>query len=485
VEGLIPAARDRAERRARRQAARRTGGIWHAEWAWLPDRGMVADVLLEADAAGRLTRVESGAPRPDRATRLRGVTIPGLANAHSHAFHRALRGRVHRGAGDFWVWREQMYALARRLDPERYHQLARACFAEMALAGITLVGEFHYLHHSASGRPYRTPNVMAEALRQAAADAGVRLTLLDTLYLRSGFEGRPLDPVQRRFSDGDVERWEQRVDDLTGAWSTAAQARVGAAIHSVRAVDRTSIKLAAAHARAGDLPLHIHLSEQLAENEACLGAHGCTPTELLVEAGALGEWATAVHATHVTGSDLDLLAAAGTGVCLCPTTERDLADGIGPARAMADRRIALSLGSDSHAVIDLFEEARAVELHERLLSGTRGGLRPESLLATATEHGAAALGWPEAGVLAAGRLADFVTIGLDSVRLAGTRPPNLAPAVVFAAAAADVTDVVVGGRPVVREGRHWLIEDVPAALGEAMAGVIPSSRGGRGARGPQ
>jgi formiminoglutamate deiminase len=456
---------------------------WLAEWAWLgPDLGIQPDVLLEAED-GRFTRVEPrGTGAEDRdggvggtamgeVVRLAGVTVPGLANAHSHAFHRALRGRTQAGAGDFWTWRERMYAVAADLDPDRYHALARACFAEMALAGVTVVGEFHYLHHGPGGVAYDEPNAMAEALRAAAADAGIRMTLLDALYLQGDVDGRPLDAVQQRFSDGDASRWVERVEVLRKAWTHDPTTRVGAAVHSVRAVDPASMAVVASLAEAAGLPLHAHVSEQPAENAACEAVHGCSPVALLADAGVLGPAATGVHATHVTSADLDLLAATGSAVCLCPTTERDLADGIGPARAVADRDVPLALGSDSHAVIDLFEEARAVELDERLASGRRGGLPAELLLAAATEVGAARLGWPDAGRLAVGRRADFATVGLDSVRLAGTRPDDLVAGLVFAATAADVSDVVVAGRPVVSAGRHLLVDDVPRALAAALSAV--------------
>jgi formiminoglutamate deiminase len=405
-------------------------------------------------------------------TRLAGVTLPGLANAHSHAFHRALRGRTHGAGGDFWTWREHMYTLAARLDPATYHALARACFAEMALAGVTIVGEFHYLHHGPGGVVYGDPNAMGEALRAAAADAGIGLTLLDALYLQGDVDGRPLDAVQQRFSDGDAGRWAERVAALSASWSGDAAARVGVAVHSVRAVDRASLPVVASlAAEQGGWPVHVHVSEQPAENRACAAVHGCSPVELLADAGVLGPAATAVHATHVTAADLDRLATTGSAVCLCPTTERDLADGIGPARALAARDVPLTLGSDSHAMIDLLEEARAVELDERLASGRRGGLPADGLLAAATVAGAARLGWPDAGRLAVGQRADLVTVGLDSVRLAGTRPDDLADALVFSATAADVTDVVVAGRPIVAGGRHLLVDDVSRALATALAAL--------------
>jgi formiminoglutamate deiminase len=238
----------------------------------------------------------------------------------------------------------------------------------------------------------------------------------------------------------------------------------------VRAVDEAAMATVAAWAAGRGAPLHLHLSEQPAENQACLAATGRTPAALAGSAGVLGPRTTAVHATHLTGDDVALLGATGTAVCLCPTTERDLADGIGPARALAAAGSPLCLGSDSNAVVDLFEEARAVELDERLATGRRGIHRPDDLLAAATQAGMAALGW-EAGRLAPGALADLVTVALDSVRLAGTRPAEAADQLVFAATAADVTSVVVSGRQVVRDGRHLLVGDVAAALDRAVTAL--------------
>jgi formiminoglutamate deiminase len=336
----------------------------------------------------------------------------------------------------------------------------------MALAGITAVGEFHYLHHDPAGRPYADPNAMGEALAEAAGRAGVRLTLIDTCYLRAGLDGRPLGGAQVRFGDGDAAGWAERA----GALRERPGLRVAAGIHSVRAVDEAAMATVAAWAAGRDAPLHLHLSEQRAENEACLAATGRTPAALAGSAGALGPRTTAVHATHLTDDDVARLGATGTGVCLCPTTERDLADGIGPAAALAAAGSPLCLGSDSNAVVDLFEEARAVELDERLASGRRGNHRPDDLLAAATGAGMAALGW-DAGRLAPGQLADLVTVGLDSVRLAGTRPADAADHLVFAAAPADITSVVASGHQVVQDGRHLLVADVPAALTRAIAAL--------------
>ncbi len=282
---------------------------WHAEWA-LVEGAIEPDCLLQADG-DHFTAVVPRAPRPADAERLRGVSLPGFANAHSHAFHRALRGRTESGRGTFWTWREQMYRLAATLTPDRYRALARATFAEMALAGVTCVGEFHYLHHDVDGGPYGNPNEMGEALLQAAAEAGVRITLLDTCYLAGGF-GRAVEGAQRRFSDGDAERWAARA----GALRPGAHARIGAAIHSVRAVPAGQMAAVVGWARERGTPLHVHLSEQRAENEECERACGRSPARLLADVGVLGPGSTVVHATHLSGADVELLGATGTAVCV-------------------------------------------------------------------------------------------------------------------------------------------------------------------------
>ncbi len=393
------------------------------EHALLPD-GVASGVRIEV-VDGVVTEVlvsRSG----ESATHVPGLTTPGMANCHSHAFHRALRGRTQAERGTFWTWREQMYAVAAELTPDSYHELARETYAEMRAVGITAVGEFHYLHHQPDGTPYDDPNAMGRALLAAADDAGVRIRLLDTCYLAAGF-GRAPEGVQRRYSDGDAHAWAERVAALDDE-------RVGVAIHSVRAVppEQLPVVVEAAQGR----PLHVHLSEQVAENDACLAATGRTPTRLLADAGALGPRTTAVHATHLTDDDVRLLGESGTRVCFCPTTERDLADGVGPSRRLHEAGAVLTLGSDSHAVIDLFEEMRAVELDERLVTQQRGHWSATELLAAATYDGHASLGLDDAGRIAVGQRADLVTVDLDTIRTrgAGATPEML----VFAAGGADV-----------------------------------------------
>jgi formiminoglutamate deiminase len=422
------------------------------ERAWV-DGTVQDDVRVEIED-GRFTSVTPGTPAGDH-SELPGLTVPGLANCHSHAFHRALRGRTQRGKGTFWTWRDQMYDVAARLDPDTYLELATATYREMVAAGITSVGEFHYLHHQPDGTPYDDPNEMGLVLVEAARRAGLRITLLDTCYLSAGF-GKPPAGPQVRFSDGDVDGWASRV----GAMGPQEHARIGGAYHSVRAVSPEQMK------RCSAAPLHIHLSEQTAENEQCLAAYGMTPTQVFAEAGHLTENNTVVHATHLTDDDIRLIGDARTYSCFCPTTERDLGDGIGPSRALHDAGSSLTLGSDSHAVIDLFEEMRAVELDERLGTRERGHWTAADLLSAATRHDS--LHWGDAGAIAVGQRADLVTIATDRVRTAGTGADE--HTAVYAAVAEDVTHVVVDGRVVFREGdREQLGRDLVDAIGRIWA----------------
>lgn len=416
-----------------------------AEFALLPT-GLARDVRFEV-ADGRFAAVQPGQPQAD-ARRLPGVVLPGFANCHSHAFHRALRGRTHDRGGTFWTWRDRMYAVAGRLDPDTYLALARATYAEMALAGVTSVGEFHYVHHQPDGTPYADPHAMGHALREAARDAGVRLTLLDTCYLAGGLTAdghTALAPEQRRFGDGDAEAWAAR----RGGLRDDDGFRVGAAVHSVRAVPFDQLRRVA-DLVGPEVAVHAHVSEQPAENDACRAHYGRTPVEQLDAAGLLDPRFTAVHAIHLTSSDITSLGRSGTSACFCPTTERDLADGIGPATTLRDNGVRLTLGSDQHAVIDLVEEARALEMHERLETLQRGRLTPADLLGAVTAHGT--IQWPDAGQLAPGARADLVAIRLDTPRTAGADPAQI----LLAATASDVDTVIRDGEEVVTGGRHRL-----------------------------
>ncbi|MFC6287305.1 formimidoylglutamate deiminase [Nocardioides sp. GCM10027113] len=440
------------------------------ERAWV-DGAVRDDVLVEV-ADGRFVAVVPGAPASperDRATRLAGLVLPGLANCHSHAFHRALRGRTQRERGTFWTWRDQMYGLAAGLDPDTYFALARATYREMAAAGVTAVGEFHYLHHGPGGTPYADANAMGHALVAAAREAGIRVALLDTCYLSSGF-GEPTEGVQRRYDDGDAHAWAGRAAALAAGVDDPGVV-VGAALHSVRAVPAEQMPVVAewAGAEAGRRPLHVHLSEQVAENEACVAEYARTPTEVLADHGVLGPLTSAVHATHLTDDDVALLGRSRTYADLCPTTERDLGDGIGPSRRLHDAGSRLTLGSDSHAVVDLFEEMRAVELDERLATQQRGHWTAAELLAAATRDGHASLGFADAGRIAVGDRADLVVVDTRSPRTAGTGADE--HTAVFAAVAEDVVAVMADGRWVVRQGdREEIGRELDAAISRSWEG---------------
>ncbi len=426
-----------------------TNRFW-CDQVWLGGDRAAERVLIEVAGNGLISSVTPDVESPPDALHLDGLTLPGFANGHSHAFHRLLRGRTNRGAGDFWTWREEMYRAAAQLDPDSYHELAKRVFSEMVAAGFTLVGEFHYLHHSPNGTHYQDPNAMGEALAAAAETVGIRLTLLDTLYLHGGLDGTylPPDSTQRRFSDRSAENWLVR-------WEKglrAAAVKRGVAIHSVRAVDPGSMKTIAGVADELGLVVHAHVSEQPGENAASLAVHGRTPTELFLDAGLLNERFTAVHATHLTPFDIRALGEAGATVCLCPTTERDLADGIAPTPELVAAGCRLSLGSDSQAVIDPFEESRAIELNQRLRTLRRGNHTPTSLLTAATAEGYRSLGWPEGGAIEVGRLADMVTVSFESDRLAMISERNRIEGALFAATASDVNAVVIGGT-LVRESK--------------------------------
>ncbi|EPR77213.1 Formiminoglutamic iminohydrolase [Leifsonia rubra CMS 76R] len=449
---------------------------WWAQYAWLEGDRAEVGVLIETDG-NRIVGVKRGVlDAPAGATQLPGVTIPGLVNSHSHAFHRALRGATQAESGSFWTWRERMYAVAARLQPDSYYRLARATFTEMLLAGITTVGEFHYLHHDTDGVPYAKPTAMAEAIASAASDAGIRLTILDTCYLVGGFGADSSEPhtppsiVQQRFSDQTAAGWAKRAT-RTRERLTGARTRVGAAVHSVRAVPADQLSAVAEWAHRNDAPIHAHVSEQPAEVEDCLRVYGKTPTQHLAQFGVLDRTATAVHATHLTPDDVDALGRVNAFACFCTTTEADLADGIGPAVDLVNQSVRLTVGTDSQAVIDILGEARWLELGQRLATNRRGHFSAAQLLETATTNGAASLGWKDLGSLSVGSLADFVTIALDSVRTAGFAADSILETVVFAAAPTDVTHVVVDGRLIVEDRVHPAFPDVSTELRESISAV--------------
>ena len=403
-------------------------GRWHAEQAWLGHRA--ENVLIEVEN-GRISAIEERIPAPPDAIALKGWTVPGFANVHSHAFQRLLRGEIESGGGDFWEWRAQMYRFT-EWDPADYFKHARLLFREMLEAGITAVGEFHYLHGHG--------NELGEALIDAAREEGIRITLIDACYLRGGMDGGPLEAEQLAFSDGDADSWARRMDEL----KETNGARIAAAIHSVRAVDPESMRVVATYARERRMPLHIHLAEQAAEVEACLAVEGVTPTELLQREGILGPDLTAVHAIHLNERDIRLLGENEVSICACSTTERDLGDRVGPLGALQAAGCDLAVGSDSNAVVDMLEEARGLELDQRRATGRRVLHQPEDLLRASTVNGMRTLGW-ESGELRTGMLADFVTLDAPRDLWREMSPSYL----IYGFSGRDVTNVVVGGETVV------------------------------------
>ncbi len=389
---------------------------------------------------------------------LGGLVTPGFSNCHSHAFHRLLRGRTNSEGGNFWSWQQLMYYAAERVDPDSYRELAILVYLEMIKAGFTSVGEFHYLHHDRRGKPYSNPNEMGYALRDAAERVGIRLGLLDACYLHGGLgpEGYlDLAGAQRRFSDQTVERYLGRVESI----QEGEDFRVSRAVHSVRAVNAEEMMEIFS---SSDL-VHLHLSEQRAENDRCLAYFKKSPLELVRDCGGLHSGTTLVHANHLSEGDFKVLAGRGVTVCACPSTEEDLGDGFAPIARFVDQETRISVGTDQNVVIDPFYEASQLENHERLSRMERGVLSPSQLWGSLLAHDS--LGFPDAGSLEPGMRADLVEIDLESIRTYGCSPSE----VIMSASGADVRTVIVAGKPVVANFHHPL-ED---SLGEIYRSLGP------------
>ncbi len=396
--------------------------------------------------------------------------LPGLVNAHSHAFQRLIRGRTEyavQGAGrdDFWSWREQMYRAAERMAPEDLYLASRQTFLEMARSGITTVGEFHYIHHAGDGTPYEDRLELARQVIRAAREVGLRICLLRVGYARAGHQV-PQNPRQRRFIDARAEDFLADAQALASMMRDDSLVTVGVAPHSVRAVSRSWLEATAA-AQAQFPAVHMHVAEQPKEIEACLAEHGRRPVELLADVGLLSPRFTAVHGIHLSDAEVALLGRARASVCACPSTERNLGDGVVPADALMAAGVRVCLGTDSQASIDLLDDARQLESHLRLVRGRRavldaGGGQVDGLalrlLESATVHGAEALGLP-VGRLAPGLPADFFTVDLNHPSLAGVDRESLIPALVFGAPQEAIREVAVAGRFIVEDGRHPLAED--------------------------
>ena len=420
-------------------------------------QGLQKNVIVSISDDGRIASMnqrdsgnQSVAPSDD--ILLPGIALlPGFVNTHSHVFQRALRGHTHRPLSKqdtFWTWRRAMYAEAQRLNPALLYEGALTTYREMLAAGYTSVGEFHYVHHQPGGQPYTDPNVMSEAVIQAGRDAGIRVVLLMTAYAQSGFN-RPPEEGQLRFCDESVDAYLNRVEALrvTGL-------PIGVAPHSVRAVPEKWFRTIADYSHRHQLPLHVHADEQRAEVEQCQAAHGCTPIELLERSGALGTMTTIVHATHANATEIAFLAQYGCTVCVCPTTEGDLGDGIAPYAELLAAQIPLAIGSDSNTRLDPIEELRWAEYSARMRYQRRRVLVADEmaspgplLLAYGARRGAAALGL-ETGVLAPGMLADFVAVDLNHPSLAGWNAEDFLDVLFFGASSNVISQTWVQGQRV-------------------------------------
>jgi formimidoylglutamate deiminase len=442
--------------------------------AWLPDfvytgGRFESGVALVCDAQGRITALTRETESAGRVVRLKNRAImPGLINAHSHAFQRVIRGRTERRTGahdSFWTWREMMYSAALRIGPEEIYDASRLAFLEMALGGITAVGEFHYIHRAPDGSSYMDANLMAKEVIRAARDVGLRIALLRVAYARSGYNVEP-NERQIRFLETNAEDYLRNVETLKTelARAEAATAWVGLAPHSVRAVPLEYLHEIVRYAKSEDgIPLHMHVAEQPAEISACVEEHGRTPVEFLDSENLLAQNFTGVHAIHITEEEARSLRRAGATVCACPTTERNLGDGIVPAEMLFAEGITVSLGTDSHAQIDLLEDARELEYHLRLQKLERAVLAPASddsptalarqLFDCATINGARSINCP-GGKLEVGQAADFFTVNLDDPSIAGATPDDLLSCIVFGLARTAVREVFVGGKQIIGEGQH-------------------------------
>jgi formimidoylglutamate deiminase len=417
----------------------------------------------------------AGASAPAAVVDLPGKALfPGFVNTHSHSFQRLIRGKSESRATsgrDFWSWRGTMYHAAAQLDPQDIYDVARMAFLEMLLSGTTTVGEFHYLHNAPGGRPYDDPNLLSKQIIAAAQSVGIRIVLLRSAYLRSGYE-LPPDQGQIRFFES-VSQFLENMEALGKEYpADSTEVRLGVAPHSLRAVPLRELKEIAAWTRERKLPLHMHVAEQIGENEACLREYGLTPVALLGREGLLAPDFTAVHAIHITTDEIELLAKANATVCSCPTTERNLGDGVIAADQVMRKGIRIAFGSDSQAQIDPLEDARELEYHLRLERQQRAILDQigEQTLASrlfdcATVHGARALGVPT-GELTAASPADFFTVDLDDVSIAGNSGNDLLALAVFSLSRSAIRDVMVNGRWVIRDQRHPLQEEIVSRFKE-------------------
>lgn len=415
-------------------------------------QGLQSNLVISISDDGSISAVSERGPQTPITETLPGIALlPGFVNTHSHAFQRALRGRTHhaRSTRDtFWTWRQAMYTEAQHLNPESIYQISLQTYREMLAAGYTSVGEFHYVHHQPDGQPYERANHMSEAVLQAGRDAGIRVVLLLTAYARGDFS-HPPDATQRRFCDASLDAYLSRADALR---STGVS--LGLAPHSVRTVPEEWLNALAAYSHKHQLPLHIHADEQVAEIEQCQQVHNCTPIALLERHGVLGPRTAIIHATHANHEEIALLAQYRASVCVCPTTEGDLGDGIAPYAELVAAHIPLCIGSDSNTRLDPLEELRWAEYSARMRYQRRRILVADELaspgpllLRAGTQTGAAALGL-STGSIEPGMAADFVAVDLHAPSLANWTPDNFLDTLFFGASSQVFTQTWVQGRKV-------------------------------------
>ena len=399
--------------------------------------------------------------------------LPGMIDIHSHSFQRALRGKAEsrrRSGPDFWSWRNIMYRCALALTPEEIYDVARLAFLEMMLAGITTVGEFHYLHRTAAGTAYDDPNLLAKQVIRAAESVGIRIALLRCAYVRAGFN-LPPDPGQVRFIEPDADKFLRDSESLRDEIAAMPETiTFGLAPHSVRAVPRDYLKEVATWAQAHALPLHMHVSEQPAEIDACVAEYGVTPFHLLDQLGLLTPDFTAIHAIHLQAGEIERMALGKITVGACPTTERNLGDGILCADRLIDAGVSIAFGTDSHTQTDALENARELESNLRLqylqravLDGRQGEPLPSLLFDFATKSGAKSL-HVETGSLQPGKPADFFTVDLADCSIAGSLPDELLTNIVFSMSRSAVCDVAVSGRIIINQKRHAMQDEIVEAF---------------------
>lgn len=438
--------------------------------------GWARDVAITVDADGRIGAVAPDSS-PSGADRRSGVAVPGIPNVHSHAFQRGIAGLTERrgpGPDSFWTWRQVMYGFLDRLEPEDLEALAAQAYLEMLEAGFTAVGEFHYVHHDPSGRPYADPAEMAGRIAAAAASTGIGLTLLPVFYAYGDFCGKPAETGQRRFVTG-PDDFLRLVDATRAASAAVPDAVTGIAPHSLRAV--TAEGLAAVVAGAGDVPVHIHVAEQQREVDGCLAAYGKRPVQWLLDGGRVDDRWCLVHATHTTADEIGAVAAAGAVVGLCPITEANLGDGIFPAGGFLDAGGRVGIGSDSNVFIAAAEELRLLEYGQRLRDRSRnilavpGGSVGRNLVDVVCRGGAQALG-RRVGALAAGYRADIVVLDADHPALIGKRDDGWLDGWIFAGDNRVVREVWVHGRRVVEDGRHPARDAVRSRYASALARLL-------------